>query len=818
MMEYFDDASGTWKTVGRLDDGSFVVKAPEQESVPTGTVMSAKIEQDPNYEGVPRNATNTRFSRELDTQAKIAMRKEQDKNGYQRAIEEGLMMATTVSPEGATKIRDASKRSTKQGIIEASKILGKKANELASASPDLARQYQDYSVKLREFGDQIQTKMQDAWYGANLRYGTPIGSGREGDNLGAKYPNGIGFIRPELEGKNFQQAMDDTLYTRFGKQTLGNRIDERKRYLRDNGEFVSAFSPWVPIASQWKSMKEEGLNLKDLSLEGAGNLAGAAGMQGLGYLLPAAGGAVGLVGTAALQTMADLYQTPERPDSEDFYGDVAKDATASAAGGMLPGIGAAAVKKLNKARKAVKASTGNPNGNMNPVTEERIRQNNEAIANLNRKIAENSLVLEGNPAAMQNAFVRIAGDGVEPEYAWMNLPGYLSDNTGARITKESPWVNYVMKEMGDAQKESKALAGKLANAKKASSDAELRWNQAKETPPTTDKLESIQQNINDVVNLNRIKMAEQFLQSKARLKSIDASIKMNEKKPLNNKQIAELKKRDEKIGKLQDELEHIDEKTSPAEYAKAEERLYKAIDSRDYKQNEFRAQAQDRLESLKKDLKKAFSESMRLKQMLLKEPRTQGFATMKRMSRDTEASIKAKQSSYSRNVAELEKKYNDSVEKVKEIEAQIEATEKRIASLTNPETMENYRRGAETLLKQKAGKNAEEWQKSIDGLVARNKLLEAQRMKASQGSSAQNPTYENPFISFAKAIPGGQFSAITSDIGLDMVQPEHKDTGSDKPTTLGNPFVNALRVLANRFTGSQNSPERYVNQYRGFKK
>ncbi len=816
-MKYFDDASGTWKTVERLDDGSFVVNAQEQETVPTETVTTAKIEQDPNYEGVPRDATNTRFARELDTQAKIAMRKEQDKNGYQRAVEEGLMMATTVSPEGATKIRDAAKRSTKQGIIEASRVLSKKANELASASPDLARQYQDYSVKLREFGDQIQTKMQDAWYGANLRYGAPVGSGREGNNLGAKYPNGIGFIRPELEGKSYQQAMDDTLYTRFGKQTLGNRIDERKRYLRDNGEVASVFSPWVPIASQWKSMKEEGLNLGDLSLEGVGNLAGSAGMQGLGYLLPAAGGPIGLVGTAALQTLADLYQTPERPDSEEFYGDLAKDATASAAGGMLPGIGAAAVKKLNRARKTAKAMNGRQ-GEYDPVTEERIRQNKDALMELDRKIAENSRVASGNPEAMQNAFVMAAGADVPPELAWTRLPGYLTDEAGTRLTKESPWVDYVRNEMAAASKEGGTIKGSLTKAKRKKSELEQSLSQKRETTPTDEKVRIEQDYVKNLGKLNDRQIEKELTALEKTMSKKKGDLGKLSEPRFTEEDLATIKTLEQTLADSQESLKLIDKNSAPVGYDKVQNRINRTQG----RLERIRSAANDRLQkqrtALQNELDKATARHEELWKTYGNDPESKGFQTAKRQVRTSSLSTKHAKQRHATNVDDVKLKLQETNEKIDELQQKLKENESRIATLNDPKTQENYRRGAEAIMKKKTETDTEKLRKSVGDIESSNRLLEAKRANAAQGRGEDSRPYENPFVSIVKAIPGGQFSAITSDLGLDMVQPEHKDTGSDKPTTLGNPFVNALRTLANRFTGAQNSPERYTNQYRGFKK
>ena len=809
-MKYFDRKTNSWIELDMDDNGELVVVGPGEPAssvaIPTKNVNPA----------LGDTTLPPGYGKELETAAKLAMQEEQKQKGFQDNLELGLAFATE-NNEDQKKVEDGARRSTKQALITASNILNEKANMLAGSNPELAKTYQEYALYLKDFQGQIQTKMQDAWWGANLRYGTPIGSGKEGTPYGSRHPGSLDYIRPELSGKTYQEAMDDTLRTEFGKQTLGNRIDERKRYYREN-PYVSIGAGLVPVASQWRSMKDEGLNLSDLNANGAFYLGSSAATQGLGYLAPATG-PMGIGASVALNTTSDLLGTPERPDSDDANKDFARDAVTSAVGGALPAAPSVA-KKVLKGTKTKGVPTAKTTPSANPELDKKIEINRKAIADYQNRLNEQMAIASGNPEAMQNAFVKAAiGQEVAPEDAWKFSTGYLADDAGVRISNESPWIDYARKELSSAKTQSSELSGKLGKAKQAQTDAELSLRQASETAPTKENVDINKEHVKNLKELNDSQRLDELVELEKRINTeLKPAYEKASKRELNDNELIRISTLEERIKKANELLQSVDSEKAPKTYAKTKDRL----DMAQINLNKVKETAENRINktivNTEKALKNARAKLKSGESHLGEEPRTRGYLTSKRQLRESESRFKHKSETHGQDIEKLQKNLDDARAKVEDLERQLASNRERLAWLESPEIEESFKKGAENILKRDAESQAKKLEESIGLLNDRNELLMLKQQAKGQSQSRRG----SPFVEAAKDIVlspvRGQLISLGGELGTTMGQPEHRDNNVDDNVVMGDPLERYSISFIPRFTGLSGNSKTRVNKYRGFNK
>lgn len=811
-MKYYDNVTGKWIELERNQDGKLVPVATQeaapvkqtQPQNPAGTVVSAKIEQDPNFEGVPADRTYTRFGRELEQAAKMAMQQEQEKKGFQHSLDTGLALATQ-DPDGESRVRAGAKRSTKQALYEAGKILEEKAEYLSDKDPKQAKMYSDYASVLMDFGDEIRTKMQDVHFGTNLHYGTPIGSGREGVPESSERPGANTFIRPELEGKTYQQAMDDTLYTQYGKQTLGNRIDEMKRYQRDN-PYVSYAAGLIPIAAQWKDMKSEGLNLEDLSAIGAMQLASSAGLQGLSYFGSATPAGIA-IGTLA-GTGADILGAPERPDSDETFKDVLKETGASVAGSVVGAAAGKGISKLgSKVAQKLKHTDAAQTGDLTLAT--KIEQNKKLVDDLNSKLSEQRKIATGDPEAMQNAFVKAAGGGVEPDNAWKYSKGYLTGDDGIRITGETPWVDYARKSLESEMDASAKLLNMLDRAKKNKSDANADMDKLKMTKPSDRKYNSSLKAFFEMKHNYKNKMEEESKTLAREIHSIETALKGNGTK-VPDELAADIKYREEALAILEDRFKRMDKMNAPVAYIDMQKQISLTKARLERVKSVAEAKIKKNMEQMENDLLKAKQDFMRVyKESQGGEPVTQGFVSAKERLRNEKHSFDTKSKEYNLQVKQGQEKLVAAEKKISEIERKIEDCKNNIKMLQSPETEKNFRSGAEAILRREAENKIPQLERDLDSKMMRGDLL-ALQMGNSKTAPAKMAQDGDGFISHlvrGTSLNGG------GDAALGRSFTPHKDLNAENDMNIGSPFLRyALEFFPNNPAGTK---ER-VNKYRGF--
>jgi hypothetical protein len=799
-MRLYDRTTGNWYEAEMDKDGN-LVEVPSEIDI---------VEEAKAASGTPQDATKTRYGSELEEAAKFAMQEEQKKNGFQDEVTTGLMLATQ-TPEDEKLVRSAGERSLKQQLIVASDILTEKASEMHDKDPKLASMYSDYSQKMRSLGDQISSKFQDTWFGTNLRYNTPIGSGSEGVPYSSRFSGVNDYVRPELEGKTYEQAMNDTLETSFGKQTLANRIDERKRYMKDNPN-ASVLSGFLPITSQWKDMKEEGLDLKDLSAGGAARLAGSAALQGGSMLLrPTPVGAVLSVGAG---TAADMLSRPERADSDEAMRDAIAEAVGSAVGGAFP-AGVSKLGKMFKGAKAKKAAriSGASNAD-DPRILTKIEQNKKLIDDLNSKIDEGRLVIAGNPEAMQNAFVKAAGPDVAPEQAWMYSKGFMMGPEGQVSSKQVPWVRYALDEENRLGREQTKNIEKLNKKKLAEGDAELLLRQQEASKPSGEKAVSSEKELKALQDLYDEKVSTRLEDLEDDIQFYKKSLESVKTDPKANMRASTISYLESRLAALENELPSLNEGTAKhsakvSQIARAKAALKKA-----------RADAKSMLESSSEDLKKKLDRLQKKYdknfESLGGEPTTAGFQTKKRLAEEAKASFAQNQEKYSMGVERKQKELDNLKSQISELESLIAKNQDDLAMLKSDETQASFRKGAESILK-KEFSDADE---KLNAKLASAKREEESLQSALEQSRAKRAvgTGRDADKRRTNRILRGFGVNIGGDIGNSFAYKGHEDYNAKNDRSLGTWVDQAIAITLGKLLPLPYTTQQRVNRFRGFKK
>lgn len=812
----YDMRTGSWYELQEDEDGNLVEVRIENAGPeiakpgPQETVVSAKIEQDPDFKGVPADNTNTRYGRELELASKMAMAEEQQREGFQYSLDHGFALATQ-NPEDEKKVANAARRSTKQACYEAGKILEEKATALADKDPAQAKLYFDYAAKINQFGDEIQTEFQDKWHGTNLRYGTPVGSGREGVPYSSARPGANNFIRPELAGKTYEQAMDDTLYTTYGKQTLGNRINTARNYQKNNNPWIQMAYSAVPLMNQYQNAQKEGLGIGDLSATGALGLIGSAGLQGLGEVMTAAGayplGIASIVG-------GEMFGMPDRPNSDEIVADVLKDTATSTLGAAVPNVAGVAGKKLlSKAgKKVAKEAVGDV---ADPKLETKIMQRQRDLEGAQAELAAQNAIVAGEPEAVQNAFVKAAAPGVAPDDAWKYYNGFIMGEDGLPKTfQNTPYVNYALKQENSLLRDQSDAAKKLANAKRDLSDQELALKQLKQNPPSEDIALRAEQYVKELKDLSLDKALDEGIELKEDIQMIETLIENLDKRP--DVIRAQVEFRTKNIKDLEDALSEINKKKAPTEYAKTKLRLKKERSRLEYAQSVLDAKTENRRLLLERELKKKQDAYKKVEKTLdeMSDPKTKGFLTAQDKARGSRAAFENKQKEYSQRLQTRQQNYDNAEQVVSELEQKIKQTEEAISRIKSIETQESYKKGAESLLKKQAGGSVKILEKQLKAMEDELERLKSGRKVA---GSSHSPSFMKRLLSGAARFAQGPVTSLGANQSRnsDVFMTAHKDYVADNNMTIGSPWLKVLEMIP---LVTPNGTQERVNKYRGFNK
>lgn len=822
----YDMATNRWYELVENDNGDLVeIAVPDNgnAAMPGEKTISAKIEQDPDYQGVPSDMTSTRYGRELEQAAKMAMAEEQQKNGFQYSLDQGFALATQ-NPEDEKRIANAARTSTKQACYEANKILTKKAVDLVDKDPAQAKLYSDYAEKIRRFGDEIQTEFQDKWHGTNLRYGTPIGSGREGVPYSSTRPGANYFIRPELAGKTYEQAMDDTLYTSYGKQTLGNRINTARNYQKNNNPWLQVGYSAIPFMNQYQNIQNEGLGLGDLSATGALGQIGSAGLQGLGEFITGAGayplGIASIVGS-------EILGAPDRPKSDEEVGDVLKDVAASTAGAVVGNVvpGALAKKLAKKGTKKVSGEIAELAAD--PKLEKKIEQKTRDVAETRAKLNEQNAIVSGEPEAMQNAFIRAAQQDVAPEDAWKYYNGFLMGEDGLpKTTPNNPYVNYVLRSENSLLSDQNKAISKLGRAERKMADEELALKHWEDNTPS------------EAVALRDEKYLKE-LKELAQEKELDKGVELEEDINMLKRMLDDLDKRPDVI---RDQIEYRKqniadykralsnmEDTSSKEYRITSLRLDKEESRLKYAQDLLATKTESRGVKIRRDLSRkqrnydkiiAHIDSPNYPNSPEFDPKTKGFLTAKANAEGSRTAFNQKQDAFKRGLEAKQLNFNNAKQVVDGLKQEIKRVEDAITQLKSFETQESYKKGAESLLKKQAKIDSEKMEKYLKTLYDELERLKSSRKAVGGSGQSGEPGFVRWLGSKAAGFLKGPATVLGAEQGERIVTPEHKDYVADNKMTIGNPWLNAIESipLFPTFLPVANGTQERVNKYRGFKK
>lgn len=810
----YDIATDRWYELAEDENGNLVeVAVPEREDAANSIAReldqavakhSREVKESDKLDTLPPS----RYGRELEEAAKFAMQEEQKKGGFQDEVTTGLMLATQ-SPEDEKIVRLSGGRSFKQQLLTASDILTRKASEMHDKDPKLASTYSDYSQKLRSLGDQITSKFQDKWFGTNVRYNTPIGSGSEGTPYSSRFSGVNDYIRPELGGKSYSEAMNDTLETSYGKQTLANRIDERKRYMRDN-PYISAIGGFFPVASQWKDMKEEGMNLEDLSATGAMQLAGSAALQSGSMLLAPTG--LGTALAIGAGTASDMLARPDRADYDGAINDALWETAVSAGGGMFPGLAAKGGKFFKNTAKNQRGVSGAVKPD-DPTILTKIEQNKKLVDDLNSQINEGRLVIDGNPEAMRNAFVKAAGPDIEPEQAWQYSKGFLVGPEGEAMSEQVPWVKYALKEEARLGKDLSKNIERLNKKKLAEGDAELSLRQMKSNPPTE---------ANAVATEKELKSLQELYDEKlsTRLEDIESDIgfykksletaKNNPKANIKASHISYLKSR---LSALEKELSSL--KTGTTKYAAKKRQIATTTAALNRAQDEAKNTLEYNTQELKRKLDRLQKEYERKFESLGREPTTAGFQTKKRIAEESKTAYSQNSEKYAMGMQKKQKELDNIKSQISDLESLISRNQEDIARLRSDETQSSFRKGAESLLKRDYAAANERLNSRLSTAMNEGERLQSSLEKSRTGrpvggSNADERRTSRILRGFGINVGGDAANNL-------FAYDEHKDYNAKNDRTLG-PWVDqAITNVIGKFFPSA-STRRRVNRYRGFKK
>lgn len=704
-----------------------------------------------------------KFAAGVEASAKESMIREQQTGGAENLVRLGLQ--NVKDREGLAKYASSS---TKAGLDFAAVDLMNQANRIMATDPSTGALLKEQSSRLSELANSIQTTVQDAQIGTNLRFGTPFGSGRT--SYSGSPVRGNPYFMPAYGNISRDSAMNIPISTSYGTKNLGDRIENIQEYAKENSPFIKAAggSLNVPGFAQYHNARMEGLSPKDYSANGWIKGVRSAAEQGLGTAIMGTGFPGLLVGSAmaAAGTMDSRSDSPQAYNESQAFKDKALEFGTEFAGGLAGGYlprAPRAMGMLGKRYKRIKAPSG-------PFAGANARQNVKAklqtdIENYDNKIKELTPLSVGDETATNNAFLKYAQDarnfGGDATEAWRYNPGYVADEYGAMVGKPLPWTDYSEKIQANT---GRAIEKEQANLARMQADRSgLSGKLADEELKTVSDfpVRQAQQAYDDVVEAerqtNKVAMERAFSREKATETRRARAEQAQEKKTFTRSEQTKLDDLNAEIADYEAQMRKANKQLardpSDAEngtlYNTAEKKRFETAKKRDLleaKADDRRIKAVERAKAVEEEAKRAFAEAYKAYQ----NPKTsKGALTAQRNLELAKNNYETATAQKSRLVGSIRDNIKDLDDRIANAMETIQRLSDEKQGLLSEGAQAAYRKNAKNL----AVKNAKSEIERLEGM--RNKLAE-QLDGMGEAITAPAPQSRSPFLS----------NAVASAIGL----------------------------------------------------
>lgn len=763
-----------------------------------------------------------RYAAGLEAAANQAMLREQQEKGSENAVRMGLQNVAD-----RDKLTKQAGRSTLAALQYAAEDLSKQSAALANRDPERSELLAEQANRISELANSVQTTTHDTQLGVNLRYGTPFGSGRNAQSTSEL--GGDPAFMPRYSGISRDSAMNIPLASSYGTKNLGDRIETIQEYARRDNPFVKAAggSFAMPGFAQYHNMQMEGLNPSDLSAGGWMKAAGSAGLQGVSPFIMAAGGPVSVGAGAGIGAVGTKFSRSDRPESYDedkamwdAAGELGWETLGGAVantglGAMFPSLSAKAGKAFRGARRAVGGrATGNGNRRLQNTLDTEIR-------NYDRMISEATPIAQGEPQAVENAFVKyarqnndFAGDAAE---AWRYAPGYVADEFGARTGKAQPWVDYAKGIRKEEQGRLENLRKEVAKLK--GDRASVADRLAMEESRFIDDMpvRNAEQRVSDIMDADAKTASEavskQIGDEKRKMARLTKAKQNKENSVYTNSEQQKISSLNADMRTYEFEMKNAEriqaQNPNDKDAAAAWDKAFRNYDKAESRLLSVKAKASDRMDAAVQRAQKTLEDS---RSALETATRKAQEASGSKGAMSAQRSLEMARNNYQTALAQKQATVNELKRSLAEIDERILASENalgaepgRVGELLGESAQDSYKRNATRKLQN-------DTQKKIDGWKAERLRIEERLADLGESATAEAPRGGfsfSPFIGSAVSL-GGAASATDK-----LFYPGFSDSNPvQRPE--GSAAQEAWNKLAGSYFGTSTDDD--VARFRGYRR